>query len=318
MGTKSSKTLRMLTWNARGLMCSDIQQRSRKVQFLLDLAPQADVIHIQEAHATSMLINKHLALLAKSFHIIHSPGPSRGVGGLLSCFRLEHFPVVSNIRPEYVAPGRVLRTCVSGTSSTAIFWNFHNHGLSNADIRSIRPLVNADITHSIQNPQAVISWFSGDFNLHPSSLGRRALGTPTSGYAAPHATTTAAHQHFWQGIFNRLIEFENAEMTHFIPQSMELNKLDRSFVATASSLLTSTTSTAKVTHAPELLHADGISDHAPYLTTISYFGKSFNRNVPIRSYYSQSPSFAKKLAAIEADVSLDSLPIEDPWSLHKK
>ena len=118
--------------------------------------------------------------------------------------------------------------------------------------------------------------------------------------------------------FNQLVELETDDVTHDIPHFMESDKLDRTFVAADPSMLISTTTTAKALHRPELLHADGISDHAPLLITIGYDGKSGKPNLAIKSYIFEAPQFAYQLALFELDSSLDTLGIDQRWALHKQ
>jgi len=155
----------------------------------------------------------------------------------------------------------------------------------------------------------VVLWLLGDFNLTPVGHSRQSLKAPQN-TSHTHAATGPAQAlpGFWQALFDKLVEIDIKDHTHFAAASGIYAKIDRIFTSTEPSALLSLSAAARIVCDPGTLHSKGISDHAPFVVELSVCPPPKPENMPIHKECFLHPRYRHRLDALVSAVDLDALP----------
>ena len=99
---------RCVTWNCRGLCVRNPTLRQKKFAAFGRIARRADIVCLQEAHGSELLMNQALGHIRKSFHVFCDI-PWRGSGGVAILVRKMFCPLFHSIMFGSIVPGRICR-----------------------------------------------------------------------------------------------------------------------------------------------------------------------------------------------------------------
>jgi len=219
---------------------------------------------------------------------------------------------------DEVVPGRIASINISYNGQSSKYWNVHNFGLTPRDFDKAMTQIRHDLALASSDPQHNSLWLIGDFNREPNDVPRRNLKDPLlTTYPSVGANSSNNFAYGWDALFNDLIEITNHEPTHYISESMTLNKIDRIFTSIPSHAWLTTAPILQNIIRPELAHARGLSDHAIMQVDVSLRAKPDPANMPIRRECFEHPRFKERLNATLKQVDLDSLPTWERWETHK-
>ena len=114
-----------------------------------------------------------------------------------------------------------------------------------------------------------------------------------------------------------MIEITCHEPTHYIAESMTLNKIDRVFTSIPSHAWLTVAPMLQNAIQPEVAHAKGLSDHAVMIVTVSSRARPDPETMPIKRECFEHPRFKERLKATRSQVDLDALSTWERWATHK-
>ena len=101
----------IVTWNARALLCFDVQKRCRKLKVLEEISQSAMVIGLQEVHDTAEMFNVFTHGFAKALQIFHSQCDNCAAGGVVLLLRSSL--VTGAVTDSALVPGRDTRVSLT-------------------------------------------------------------------------------------------------------------------------------------------------------------------------------------------------------------
>jgi hypothetical protein len=114
------KELRITTWNCRALFCRNGRSKWKKINRVLQIAANADIILLQETHGDKFIMDLLLSSLTRNF-LIFGSFLNRGTGGVITAVSKQHTPNERDILHETFSPGRIIGTSITGLQSTLVF-----------------------------------------------------------------------------------------------------------------------------------------------------------------------------------------------------
>ena len=326
-GTKQIvKSLSIISWNSRGLLHSDPKLRQKKVNALLETTRGADVILLQEVHPDTFLINKHLVLLLKEYHIKFSACTSNNIsgnpvynkGGLATMIRKTLVDKDASLELDEPIPGRASALRISLGAHSSTYWNIHNYGFTKSQVLRLHCLIRRDIVRCHGGPQHHSTWLLGDLNREPHDFPRIDINDPTKQtFPLDGHNSNSNFGFFGDALFADLVEIECSEPSHYSAEGHFLNKLDRFFITIPSHAWITVQPSIQVLVALEVAHYKGLSDHAILKCGVSLRAPPNPDTMPIRPECFSNPRFKERLDAWYKVIDLSSLGTWERWAAHE-
>ena len=165
------------TWNTRGLLCSNRQQRNRKLEELTPVLGHTSVLCLQETHGNPAQVNSFLSDLTGRFLFFHSPfldplyhggvdpmldsgcdfefdsdGKKiiKATGGLITLVN-RNLASLTNCNFEIIIPGRATRLTIFALGKVSVTFNIHNERLTSSQFLSPENRILAEIVEARSN-----------------------------------------------------------------------------------------------------------------------------------------------------------------------
>ena len=267
--TQLGDSIRILSWNCRGLVVSDPSDRRKFLAFLRDLVKGANIVCLQEVHGLSYETQSEISILLPGWTVLYSAvrGPDGvqipGAGGVAVLLepKFQSFATWDNFE---LTPGRVQFVPINFGNKTLNIFNIHNYGLAESDVRCVGERILLCSRFDSSHPDLSASFVLGDLNYlsgreSPLKLGKHATETSVASSYGSSGSRAAIWEHYLGG----LVELHQPLPTRFNIEALSVSRLDRAYTSLPGSLLVKLGVDAFLTHAPETLHYKGISDHSP-------------------------------------------------------
>ena len=285
----------------------------------------ADIILIQEAHPDAYLIKKYLTIFANKFYIHWSACKHKdtkqsisAAGGLISMVAKDKVDSDADISFFIAEHGRAAKLTLSLQGHTTNYWNIHNYGFNRTSIKRLIRLLRADIEYSNENPQFNSTWCIGDFNRDPEDFPRIDLKDPSKlSYPVPGENSTNNFGFIWDSLFDDMVEITSAEPSHFVAEGLFLNKIDRAFTTTPPHAWLTVRPAINTIIKADDAHANGLSDHAMQLISVSLHAPPNPSTMPIKAEVFKHKMFKYELQKLYDYINLDALATWERWETHK-
>ena len=119
----------VVSWNARGLICNDRKNRNAKLKFLSESSRGADVVFVQETHASETRLVQILRPWMRDFVVVADSDMDDCNGGAAIMLR-KSWVRGRSITSAVIEKGRVLSAVVQDAKYEITLVNMHFHGLS--------------------------------------------------------------------------------------------------------------------------------------------------------------------------------------------
>ena len=304
--------LRVTTFNARGLLVRDKQQRKKQMQHLYDVMRSVDVIYLQEVHGEQQWLQLELGSRMQKWVLWFSGG----TGAVATLARRSRFDEAL-YDGETLAEGRILRTVIQMPDTKFIFWNVHNYGLQEAQIKRVERQLMKDHDEAVAAPGKSWVIFGGDLNYKEPD-------EPPVEVAKPDVTRPIlpAAAFFWVPRWKSMLDKGTAVVTkapsHFDRGTGTVARLDRFTLMGAAHAWSRIQVVTKVTPDPVALDHKGISDHAPVGITMQPKAPRASAAQPIAPEIFKHPTFEAALNNHLPPGSLDGLAAPTRLWKHKQ
>ena len=259
---------RLLTWNSLGTLgklgLTNPEQAKLKHAALRRCLNDADIIHIQETHATPGEIQILLEELHGTFHCIHGCADSRMRGGVAIFIRIAWCQQFKYIWGTVVKQGRAVSFCAVDEDGSVSSHNLHIP--PQWSISEKRGIIDA-IFEASPSSECCLNFVGGDLNF---SCASPEAGTSAEEHEAQCHARDPAYRYFMQKL-SRLTELHQPLPTHKFC-GLSGNRLDRWW--------TDMPTVDIITHKPhtyvlwnEISHLGRASDHYPVLSAFFNAGR---------------------------------------------
>ena len=145
-----------------------------------------------------------------------------------------------------------------------MFVNVHNYGLNQANMKAISEFVLINEPKSTDRGGSRTTWIGGDFNFAAEGEVPMRIKVESQAPVEPQDQQRLQGQKKWCKILDNFTEFASPHAySHYYAKTDTFNRIDRVYTNMDRWALPICTSFTIMLQAPDILHAKGISDHAP-------------------------------------------------------
>ena len=133
-----------------------------------------------------------------------------------------------------------------------------------------------------------------DFNKEPEDFPRIDLKDPSKlSYPVPGENSTNNFGFIWDRLFDDMVEITSAEPSQFVAEGLFLNKIDRAFTTTPPHAWLTVRPAINTIIKADDAHANGLSDHAMQLISVSLHAPPNLNTMPIKAEVFKHRMFTK-------------------------
>ena len=211
--------------------------------------------------------------------------PSR-FAGCVNIIDLSIFPKNAIVDHTALVPGRCLETSIVHANSSSIFVNSHFFNWSPNDVDFVSKRLKQHLEKARENPSEYHVTLLGDWNWRYGDKPVLDTKTGQAIYKEPKLPKLAR---ILKAVVDCFIRVEHDQYSHYNSGLKHLNDIDHIYFSAPGSAQLQHKFQASVER-PEVLFAQGISDHAPLICKVS-FGSADEESLPISPKTAKNPRF---------------------------
>ena len=120
----------IVSWNAAGLFCQDLDRYQRKLNYIVELVLKYDIVFIQETHDEvfddGLARHDHLGSLVDHHARLYFSADSSRTGGILTIISHEFLDKFRQTQLVDIVRGRIRHVCLRGDRGDISFTNLHS------------------------------------------------------------------------------------------------------------------------------------------------------------------------------------------------